>query len=105
MSDVPRWVCAYGNSQMIQEPTGNYVHIDDVEELLQQAEQRGMEIVHAQRLLRAPADTAWWEARVNKAVKEALAGAVQRVEALPWNPSQDAMKAVIIAAIKGGSDG
>lgn len=31
---IPRWVSAYGNSQMIEEPTGNYVHLHDHEEAL-----------------------------------------------------------------------
>jgi len=36
---------------------------------VQAAERRGMEIADARRALRAPADTAWWEARVAKAVQ------------------------------------
>jgi len=84
---VPRWVCAYGNSQMIEEPTGNYIHINDVEKMLRQAEQRGREDflqetdLYEQGQRDALANNALINEIRNEQFQKGLEAAVQRVEA------------------------
>ena len=58
------------------------------------AERRGMEIADARRALRAPADTAWWEARVAAAVQAERERI--RTGVLPWLPNpNDPILAII----------
>jgi len=90
MSDIQRWSMAYTNDR--PHPEGKWVRYADHVEALRQAEidvqqafQHGLEVGQ----------------------RDALAGAVQRVEALPaewWDGFGNDEYDAVIAAIKGDSD-